>query len=64
MAILCYLPKLKRDLGLAFGAHFLHDFSIKMFLNTLSMVKVSMSFFASQDIKQTVKFLFRQLMTS
>ena len=64
MAILCYLPKLKRDLGLACGAHFLHDFSIKMFLNTLSMVKVSMSFFASQDIKQTVKFLFRQLMTS
>ena len=64
MAILCDLPKLKRGLGLAFGAHFLHDFSIKMFPNTLSMVKVSMSFFASQDIKQTVKFLFRQLMTS
>ena len=32
MAVLGYLPKLKRDLGLAFGAHFLHDFSIKMFL--------------------------------
>ena len=27
-----YLAKLKRGLGLAFGAHFLHDFSIKMFL--------------------------------
>ena len=24
--------KLKRDLGLAFGAHFLYDFTIKMFL--------------------------------
>ena len=24
--------KIKRDLGLAFGAYFLHDFSIKMFL--------------------------------
>ena len=33
MAILNYLPKLKRGLGLAFGAHFLHDFSIKMFFS-------------------------------
>ena len=32
MAVLDYLAKLKRDLGLAFGAHFQHDFSIKMFL--------------------------------
>ena len=32
MAVLGYLAKLKRGLGLAFGAHFLHDFSIKMFL--------------------------------
>ena len=32
MAVLGYLAKLKRDLGLAFGANFLHDFSIKMFL--------------------------------
>ena len=31
MAVLAYLEKLKRDLGLAFGAHFLHDFYIKMF---------------------------------
>ena len=31
MAVLGYLAKLKRDLGLAFGTHFLHDFSIKMF---------------------------------
>ena len=31
MAVLGYLPKLKGGLGLAFGAHFLHDFSIKMF---------------------------------
>ena len=28
-AVLGYLTKLKRGLGLAFGAHFLHDFSIK-----------------------------------
>ena len=32
MAVLGYLTKLKRDLGLAFDAHFKHDFSIKMFL--------------------------------
>ena len=31
MAVLGYLAKLKRGLGLAFSAHFLHDFSIKMF---------------------------------
>ena len=60
MAALGYLLKLKRDLGLAFGgAHFLHDFSRKTFLNYLilylSMDKVSMSyFFPSQDIKQNV----------
>ena len=32
MSILGYLTKLKRSLGLTFGAHFLRDFSIKMFL--------------------------------
>ena len=50
MAVLGYLTKLKMDLGLVFGAHFLHDFFHKnvpylilMFLIPLSMVKVSMS---------------------
>ena len=32
VAVLGYLPKLKRGKKLAFGAHFRHDFSIKMFL--------------------------------
>ena len=32
MAVLGYLPKFKRGLAPGFGAHFLHDFSIKMFL--------------------------------
>ena len=32
MAVLGYLVKLKKDLGLVFGAHFQHDFSVKMFL--------------------------------
>ena len=36
--------KFKKDLGQAFGAHFLHDFHKMFFLfNTLSMNKVSMS---------------------
>ena len=30
--VFCYLPKLKRGLGLVFGAHFLHTFPIQMFL--------------------------------
>ena len=30
MAVLGYLPKLTRGLGLAFGAYFLYDFSMKM----------------------------------
>ena len=37
MAVLGYLAKLKTDLGLAFGAHFQHDFSIKMFLTEYSI---------------------------
>ena len=32
MAVLGYLLILKRGLALAFGAHFVHEFSIKMFL--------------------------------
>ena len=30
--IIYYLPKLKKGLGIAFGAHLCHDFSIKIFL--------------------------------
>ena len=32
MAFLGYLPKLKKGLGIASGAHFLYDFPVKMFL--------------------------------
>ena len=32
MAVLGYLPKLKRGLGLSFGAYLVHDFSIIFFL--------------------------------
>ena len=50
MPVLGYLPKLKKGLGLAFGAHFLHDSARvqKCFLvNTLSMDKVSISYLFS-----------------
>ena len=32
MAVLGHLPKLRKSLRLAFEAHFLHDFAIKMVL--------------------------------
>ena len=68
MAVLGYLPKLKEGLGLAFGAHFLHDFSLKNVLfNTLSTDKVSMSHlfsFPRYQTKRVIKFLFSQLMIS
>ena len=67
MAVLGHLPKLKRGLGLASGAHFLHDFSLQMFpYNTLSIEQVSMSYvlsFSRYQTKCVIKFLFRQLMT-
>ena len=45
MAVLGYLPKLKRSLRLPFGVDFLHGFHIKCYLfNTLYMDKVSMSY--------------------
>ena len=47
MAFLGYLPKLKRGMGIASGQHFLHDFPTKMFLNSLSMDKVSKSYLFS-----------------
>ena len=55
MAVLGYLPNLKRGLGLAFGAHFQDYLSIKMFLKTLSIEKVQCYIsFPSQNIKQNV----------
>ena len=57
MAVLGYLPKLKRSLRLTFGVHFLHEkFPWKCSLfNTLLMEKVLIhAFFPSQYIKQNV----------
>ena len=54
MAVLGYLAKLKRGLGLAFGVYFLNDFFHKNVLfNTLSMGKVSMSSLISFSRYQT-----------
>ena len=55
MVVLDYLTNLKRDIGLAFGAHFHYHLFIKMFLNTLSNDKGQCYiFFPSQDIKENV----------
>ena len=55
MAVLGYLTKLKRYLGLSFGAH---DFAWFFYKNvcyfTLSMDKVLVSQLLSQDIKENV----------
>ena len=54
MAALGYLARLKRGLGLAFGTHLLHDFSLKMFLIWYCINGQSCpTLFLSQDIKQT-----------
>ena len=57
MAVLGCLPKLKRGLGLAFGAHFWHDFFCKNvpYLILYQWTKFQChTFFPSQDMKQNV----------
>ena len=57
VAVLSYLEKLKRGLGLAFGAYFLHDFfqEIIPYLNLYQWTKFQChTLFLSQDIKQNV----------
>ena len=61
MAVLGYLPKLKGGLKLAFGAYFLHDFSIKMFFYLILYEWAKFqchTSFPSQDIKQNVLLSF------
>ena len=67
MAVLAYIAKLRSGLGLAFGAHFLHDSLTCSLFDTLIMDKVSMSHpisFLRYQTKCVIKFLLRQLMTS
>ena len=56
MAVLGYFAKLKKGLGLAFGAHFLYDFSINVpYLILYQWTKFQChTLFLSQDIKQNV----------
>ena len=57
MAVLIYLAKLKRGLGLAFGAHFLHDFfhkNVSYLILCLWTKFQCHTFFPSQGIKQNV----------
>ena len=58
MVVLDYLAKLKRGLGIAFGAHFLHDFSMKMLYLILYQWTTFQchTSFLSQDIKHNVLF--------
>ena len=68
MAVLGYIPTVKRGLTLAFGVPFLYDFSIKnvFYYRLYQLTKFQCHiFFPSKDIKQNViKFLFRKLLTS
>ena len=55
MGVLGFSAKSKRGLGLAFGAHFLHEFSIKnvTYLILYQLIKFQChTIFLSQDIKQ------------
>ena len=57
MTGLRYLEKLKRGLGLVFGAHFLHEFYIKKFLYLILYQQTKFqchTLFLSQDIKENV----------
>ena len=50
-----YLSKSKGGLGLAFDAHYLFNFSVKMYLILYQLIKFQWhTFFLSQDIKQKV----------
>ena len=71
MAVSSYLRKLKRGLGLAFGAYFLHGFFHAnppfLILYHLIVYDYTMSYLFSvsrYQIKRVIKFSFRQMMTS
>ena len=61
IAILGYLPKLRRGLGLAFGAHFLHEFSIKMLLISYSIIGQSLNVISFFLLKVSNKICYEVL---
>ena len=55
LAVLGYIPKLKRALRLAFGAHFIQSFYIKMNVNLNLYILIKFqyqTYFPSEDVKQ------------
>ena len=63
MAVLGYLAKLKIGLRLAFGAHFVHDFSISFSVTPYFFLKISnkmKSLFRQVTISQTLTFFLNQ----
>ena len=67
IAVLVYIAKLKRGLALAVDAHFLHDFSIKMFLIWYSYNGQSSNvtpYFLRKISKCVIRLLLPQLMMS
>ena len=63
MDVLGYLSELKSSLGVTFSAHFLHNFSVKMFsyLILYQLIKFECyTLFPSQDTKQNVLLSFHQ----
>ena len=55
MSVLGYLVKLKRGMGLTFGAHFLHDFYINYIIKLLfrqMMTSKTLRFFLNQPLNE------------
>ena len=67
MAVLGYLVRLERGLGLAFDSHFLHGFFHKnipyLILYHWTKFQCQTYSFSRYQTKCVIKFLFRQLMT-
>ena len=56
MAVLGYLPKLKRGLGLAFGEHFLHGFFDKVHKFQCHIIKLLSRYYYQDTIIQSLSF--------
>ena len=61
MTVLGYLPKLKRDLGLAFGAYF-GAYFLYLILYQWTVSMSDLFFFSRYQTKCVIKFLVRPLM--
>ena len=66
MALFVDSPKIKRGLGLAFGAHFLHDFSISRYQTKYQglIQKIKVHIESKQTVHYICFFLFLLLLRS